>query len=603
MSSLVHYRLSHHARPKCAPSRPQLHSVCSIQWGVVAADSRSVGLDYTQLFAAGVQSVIVQVWLENHRLPTPLDAAHTMATLELRPDTAVSGVSRVYGDISGESTFNPLVDPIHDGFFDTTLTMSSGVYQADSATTVVEDASGDAFDLGGSVYSTQLTLRAQDDGVVRGAYNMTVRVGAYLYEASGARFPAEGFLPSEKYFVPSKLPPLLGGTSSGVSYDNLDRFNVTLGEVDSAGFTVECGSCATTELGDACELLVRLKAVPRFPVTFMAAVSLSGAGVYEARLSTEATGGGTDRNLTYTIEPADWKRGVVVYVIGEDDAIYERTAFPPSGLVPYNVSIAAFDSEDPAFVGITNEDGALSVTCAATNADDETGGFLLLQNGASPPGKIVTSADESGGFGVVEIELKMEPSANVYVPVFVDYGLVEISSPELIPCPSWALNESLGVTNVTLCLEFAPDDAGDWIMDHSIVYTGIDDGGAAGTVNAGGASSFRVSFGPSTSDDPELTNLQDFVLGDVIDNVSSRSIPRPNTPPPAHHVSPHLHRTCCASLRRRATPPSSRTSRRRARRNCRASRLTSVSSNCRSRTPSLLAQATNSSPRRTSTRS
>ena len=70
---------------------------------MVAADSRSVGLDYTQLFAAGVQSVVVHVWLERDRVRHArglvlTDAGHTLfrdisARLEAGSWTALLGRS------------------------------------------------------------------------------------------------------------------------------------------------------------------------------------------------------------------------------------------------------------------------------------------------------------------------------------------------------------------------------------------------------------------------------------------------------------------------------------------------------------------------------
>ena len=40
-----------------------------------------------------------------------------------------------------------------------------------------------------------LTFRANDDGVVAGNHNLTVRIGAFLVEANGNRYPTEGYLP------------------------------------------------------------------------------------------------------------------------------------------------------------------------------------------------------------------------------------------------------------------------------------------------------------------------------------------------------------------------------------------------------------------------
>ena len=75
-----------------------------------------------------------------------------------------------------------------------------------------------------------MTLRARDDGFVRGDHNISVKFGAYVYTGD-ERYPTSGYLPIGKYYTAN-------GQNDDVVYSNRKSFNVTLSEVDRAGLDI-----------------------------------------------------------------------------------------------------------------------------------------------------------------------------------------------------------------------------------------------------------------------------------------------------------------------------------------------------------------------------
>ena len=74
-------------------------SACSLRFALCYADSAlaecALALTYADTWSLGIASVYVDVWLENHFAFSPLDAAHTLATLELRPPPEERGACSV----------------------------------------------------------------------------------------------------------------------------------------------------------------------------------------------------------------------------------------------------------------------------------------------------------------------------------------------------------------------------------------------------------------------------------------------------------------------------------------------------------------------------
>ena len=182
-------------------------SSCSIRWALCLPDTTtgdcSAPLTHSQLFGVGVSDVIVDVWLENHVVASPLGAgvARPLAALALAPNASSS--IRTYGDddddgdddLDDATFFNPRVAPREDGYFATDLSavVSAVDGLADFARTKIADADG-AYAWRGA-YGSRVTLRGADDLLSRGAQNVTVRISAFLHETSGARVPSEGCLP------------------------------------------------------------------------------------------------------------------------------------------------------------------------------------------------------------------------------------------------------------------------------------------------------------------------------------------------------------------------------------------------------------------------
>lgn len=533
-------------------------SSCELRWALCYPDATagecSLALTYQQLFEAGVTAVYVDVWLEHHSTPTPVDTAHTAAHFDLQ-------VANFSGVGNNRAFANPHDEPEDDGYFPTTLEVrhSSAGYPTarfpDIARVIVTDDDNE-YEQDGA-YSSRVTLRARDDGVVRGDHNMTVRWGAYLYEGS-SRFPTDDYyLPVEKYYhaTPS-LPTSLGGdlSSDAVAYQNTESFNITLREVDTAGFGVlGCPSCRTSEKGTFCELRVVLTAIPQHSVLFDATIrpTVDSLNNYKTRYEAEILNEDEDGYVytrEYTITPENWKDGVVVTIKGVDDSLYEVREYT-NGYVPYNITIHDHYSADAEWAEIA------SASCLAYNVDDETGGFIVTQNGITPKsttsGKIVTSVDESGSFGVAQIEMNEPPSSVVWVPVYVSYGLVNLTGPDMRPCPfaalasstasadaksgSWSGDAWENVSSTSLCLRFRAHASG---KQKAVVYSGVDDGGAFGHVDSGGYTSFQIDFGPSWSDDDLFAHLHDSVRGTVIDNdIMKQSLRKCNTTERANHTA------------------------------------------------------------------
>ena len=531
-------------------------STCALRWALCYPDETtqkcSAPLTYNQLFYAGITSVHVDVWLESHSTPTPVDGAHTAASFDL-----------LLGNASSHADFlNPYFNPDDDGYHPTTLDVKSDTagYPSeaypDIAYTIVSDTDN-LYEIDGA-YSNRLTFRGRDDHVVRGDHNVTVKFAAYLYEGD-VRFPTEGYMPESKYYiVEPALPTSVGGPGppDGVTteYINTNQFNVTLEEVDYASFVVHgCGHCITSEKGTTCELRISLSAIPQHPVYFDAAIrqTVDSINNYSPRYEGSIYDEDNDKYVyehQFVIQPSEWKDGIVVVLKGVDDSLYEVRDYV-GGKVPYNVTFHDHFSADAEWAAIA------PVHCTAYNTDDETGGFIVTQNGGTPKsttsGKIVTSVDESGNFGVAHVEMNEPPSSEVWLPVYATYGYVNITGPTMLPCPFAALAIATAsddtrsgsysgdawenVSTTSQCLYFK---AGARQKQQPIVYTGIDDGGTQGTHDPGGLSSFKIEFGPSYSDDSLFNHLHDSVRGSVVDNdVMTQSLHSCNTTERANHTA------------------------------------------------------------------
>ena len=470
-------------------------SFCSVRWALCYPDAVlkvcEVPLTFEDLFAVGIGRVHVDVWLENHVASSPVEANHTMAELELRSNASSGNVSALRWGTD-------------DGYWPTTLSVDHAASPAyDVAKAEVSDPN-DQYEWRGA-YGSRLTLRGREDGIVRGDQNVTIRIGAYLHEANTDRFPkTKGlYLPISKYFVASELPESVGGTgtSGSVIYDNADFFNVTMREVDSASFSVAgCSACETTEAGAECEMRLKLNAIPGAPVNFTVNVLPTNDGLVtadrfegELRGPQRCIGRNSDGFCTqkeYRIDPMHWDNGITIVIKGMDDTVYEVPKYG-GRRVPYALDFSNFVSDDPAFANLT-DDLQWGFNCTARNEDDESGGFVITQGGSLPPLKVVTSVDENGAFGALHVMLGRPPEADVFVPIWVKHGPVNITSSWLSPCPSHLTNTSAVPVN-TRCLHFDLDNYG---VAQGVLYRGLDDGGGDGVVDAGGATPFYVEFGP-----------------------------------------------------------------------------------------------------------
>ena len=515
--------------PECSSDVYQQNtSTCSVRWVICYPDNVlgtcSEALMYDDVFGSGIASMQVDVWLENHLVPIPIDPDHTMGMIEL--NTSKSS--------------NPYDAPKADGYFPSTLSARKGTH-VDLVSVVAEDATGE-YEWRGT-YTSALTFRANDDGVVAGNHNLTVRIGAFLVEANGNRYPTEGYLPFNKYFVVSDVPVEYGGTATAVKYTQSDKFNLTLLEVDQPGVYIDgCTAfgfeaCATSETGETCELAVRLNAVPRSDVSFTVRIietSDSLGSRYEGQLEVVGV-----QTKVITMTPSEWRRKSVI-VQGADDSIFEATVYQPDGTVPYQVEFANFTSDDPQFNSLTSAAMPSSTLCTLQNEDDETGGYRILQNSATPPAGKVSSVDENGGSNSVELDLdSTDPGTDVYIPVQVEYGQVSLSG-SLTACPSsmYTNNATYTIDSSTMCVTFSSTD---YLTPKSVTYQGVDDGGTTGVINEGGETSFRIAFGPSYSTNAQFNNLVSSVYGSVIDNdvleLSTSSCITKETKVDAYHAS------------------------------------------------------------------
>ena len=228
-------------------------------------------LAYEDLFAMGVAEVYVEL-AARHFSYSPLDAAHTLAALELRPNS--TNDPNAYGAyVATDSRFNPLVEPRGDGYFDTTL--AAQMSYVDAAPRAIADGSGGYMWRG--AYGSRVTLVARDDAVVNGEQELTVEVGAYMYTISGTRYPTDGYIPKTKYFVASELPATVGGDRAAVSptYAQTNKLNVSLAEAYTADVDLKgCGYCVTKEEDDTtfCTITVKLTGLPTSAVNFTASI-------------------------------------------------------------------------------------------------------------------------------------------------------------------------------------------------------------------------------------------------------------------------------------------------------------------------------------------
>ena len=202
----------------------------------------------------------------------------------------------------------------------------------------------------------------------------------------------------KKGWAAPEWPVEYGGTATAVKYTQSDKFNLTLLEVDQPGVYIDgCTAfgfeaCATSETGETCELAVRLNAVPRSDVSFTVRIietSDSLGSRYEGQLEVVGV-----QTKVITMTPSEWRRKSVI-VQGADDSIFEATVYQPDGTVPYQVEIANFTSDDPQFNSLTSTAMPSSTLCTLQNEDDETGGYRILQNSATPPAGKVSSVDEN----------------------------------------------------------------------------------------------------------------------------------------------------------------------------------------------------------------
>ncbi|RPH16796.1 MAG: hypothetical protein CBC49_003755, partial [Alphaproteobacteria bacterium TMED89] len=490
--------------PECASDIYQQNtSTCTVRWVVCYPDNVlghcSETLKYDDVFGSGIASMQVDVWLENHLIPIPIDPEHTMGMMEL--NTSKSS--------------NPYDAPRADGYFPSTLSARKGTH-VDMVSVVAEDTTGE-YEWRGT-YTSALTFRANDDGVVAGNHNLTVRIGAFLIEANGNRYPSTGYLPFNKYFIVSDVPVEYGGTATAVKYTQSDKFNLTLLEVDQPGVYIDgCTAfgftaCSTSETGDTCELVVRLNAVPRSDVSFTVNI-IETSDSYGSRYEGQLDGVGVQTKVV-TMTPTEWRHKSVI-IQGADDSIFEAAVYQPDGTVPYQVEFVNFTSDDPQFNSPTSVAMPSSTLCSLENEDDETGGYVVLQSLTTPPAGKVRSVDENGGSDTVELELAGACASDVYIPIYVESGQVSLSGSALSACPASMYNATLGIDSSTMCVTFTTSA---WDTAQSVTYSGLDDGGTTGIINDGGATSFRIGFGPSYSADGQFNNLVSSVYGTVVDN-------------------------------------------------------------------------------------
>ena len=111
-------------------------------------------LKYDDVFGSGIASMQVDVWLENHLIPIPIDPEHTMGMMELNTSKSSRPVRRAAG---GPATFR--------------ARSARGRARVDVVSVVAEDTTGE-YEWRGT-YTSALTFRASDDGVVAGNHNLT----------------------------------------------------------------------------------------------------------------------------------------------------------------------------------------------------------------------------------------------------------------------------------------------------------------------------------------------------------------------------------------------------------------------------------------------
>jgi hypothetical protein len=156
--------------------------------------------------------------------------------------------------------------------------------------------------------------------------------------------------------------------------------SVTNADDDTAGFTLDKTTLATTEAGGTDTFTVVLDAQPSADVVFIITSNDTSEGVPDVS--------------TLTFTPASWDTPQIITVTGADDILID-------GDIPYIVQVAidATNTLDTDYISLPVQD------VNAINADDDTAGFTL--------DKMTLSTTEAGGTDAFTVVLNVQPSADV----------------------------------------------------------------------------------------------------------------------------------------------------------------------------------------------